>query len=112
MKVQACCMCMPVNLGVKILGCLDILLWLKAAHNGDIIQFTLLMFTCSAFALLLQRDTSMRRRNFFIAYLVFRVILVLMFISRIYRENEVEPSDEVQVAVENVCTQIKEKQGL
>lgn len=103
MNAQACCMCVPIGHAVKILGFIDIVLWVQAAHNADIIRFSLLMATSTLFALLMQRDTSIRRRNYFVAFTVYRVILALMFAYRIYKEAYIEQTLDFQLAVQNVC---------
>ena len=38
MKVDKCCLCVPIGLGVKILGVLDVLNWLMGAMKGDFLM--------------------------------------------------------------------------
>ena len=84
MKVSACCMCMSVSTGVKILACLDFIMWLQATNRGDILHFFLTMFSCSAFALLLHNDCAKHRMLFFITYTVYRIILLVTYTFNIY----------------------------
>ena len=95
------------------MGATDILFWVMAAHNGDIFRFALFMLASSSFALLCQRDSRDRRRNFFFVYTGCRIVMLLAFAASIYSQfYEEKIGIEVQLATQNVCDQIKEKKGL
>ena len=83
---EKCCACLPVKLGIRLMGAVDIIFWVMAAHSGDIIRFALFMLSSSCFALLCQKDSQDRRRNFFFVYTACRIIMLLIFAGSIYSQ--------------------------
>ena len=106
MKVNKCCVCVPLDLAVKILGALDLLMWLSAASNGDIFKFTLLLASCLTFTKLMLADSYLNRLNFFFAFAAYRVVLLALFGYNCWLDFAEEPVEDEKKAVQNVCTQI------
>ena len=104
MKVKRCCGAVPLNLGIKLLAALDIIMWLQAAHAGDTLRFTFLMLTCSAFMMTYRKDSRSRRRNYFLTYALYRIVLSAIFMERmVNRQNYSIALGQVFLAVKNVC---------
>ena len=76
MRARKCCCCIPVIYGVKILGLLDILLWVSAASTGDIFNFAALLLTSVIFIRMLIADSERIRKAYFIVYSTYRVLLL------------------------------------
>ena len=92
MKLSKCCCCVPVALGVKILGALDILSFVSAALvRFDIITMILLLAPVITFILMLIEDCKRNRMLFFAAFTFYRIVLLCLYFVKVYWDFFDEP---------------------
>ena len=92
MKVSKCCCCVPVALGVKILGALDILNLINAAVvRFDIVTMILLLMPVIAFILMLVEDCKRNRMLFFAAFTFYRIVLLCLYFVKVYWDFTDDP---------------------
>ena len=101
--MNKCCFCIPVATGIKILGALDTLNWLASIAQGNTFQMGILTLPTLTFAMMIMKDTRMARKLFFATFSLYRVILLVLFAYKVYKDIFEEPVEDEQKAVANVC---------
>ena len=84
MKVNRCCLCVPIGIGVKILGCLDVLNWLMGAMKGDVLLSILQFFPAVTFLWMMVSDQGRTRKYFLLAFIGSRVFILGEYIGRVF----------------------------
>ena len=106
MKIRKCCICVPIAHGVIALGAIDILNFMMSCIKMDPFHIVMLFAPCLTFILMVYKDTRETRKRFLAAFIFYRIILLGLFLFKVYVDFFGEPIMEEQKAVSNRCNMI------
>ena len=102
-KVNKCCCCIPVKTGVLILGALDFLMLLKNMLKVDMNSFAIQLYPTTTFISMLIRDNRQNRKFYFTSFLLCRLIILVLYAVKVWKDVFEEPTPDELNAIDVVC---------
>ena len=102
-KVKKCCCCVPVKTGVLIFGALDFLMLLASMFKVDMISFAIQLYPSISFIAMLIKDNRQNRKFYFVSFLLYRIIIIVLYAFKVWKDIFEEPTLDEQNAIDIVC---------